>query len=232
LGFGSVLYGRSLIVQKRAIEPREVLPSTAEEREATREAYVAGKHDVGRRALLVAAGLSSAGIFGAMVVSLMRSLATPPDPTIFDTVWKQGQLLVTSDARPISADFLNAGDTVVVFPEGKIGSEHAQTVLIRVDERSLQLPPERANWAPKGYIAYSRVCTHAGCPVGMFERTTNLLLCPCHQSTFDVLRGAKPTAGPAARPLPQLPLYIDDAGVLRAGGGFSEPPGPGFWGLA
>lgn len=118
---------------------------------------------------------------------------------------------------------------MVVFPENSIGDERAQTVLIRVNEKFLRLPSNRANWAPMGYVAYSRVCTHAGCSVGMFESTTDQLMCPCHQSTFDVLRAARPTGGPAARALPQLPLYADADGILRAGGGFSAPPGPGFW---
>ena len=121
------------------------------------------------------------------------------------------------------------GSFQIVFPEDSIGDEKAQTVLIRVKENLLQLPADRADWAPQGYVAYSRVCTHAGCTVALYEKTTCLLLCPCHQSTFDVLRAAQPTSGPAARPLPQLPLYADADGTLRAGGGFTQPPGPGFW---
>src|SRR5207237_8621261 len=109
--------------------------------------------------------------------------------------------------------------------------KRAQTVLLRVPLELLQLPEERAHWAPSGNVAYSRVCTHAGCPVGMYETTTHLLACPCHQSTFDVLRAAAPTSGPAGRPLPQTPLYADADGWLRAGGGFSQPPGPEFWGM-
>ena len=88
---------------------------------------------------------------------------------------------------------------VTVFPEGSIGDEKAQTVLIRVKEQLLRLPEDRADWAPMGYLAYSRVCTHAGCPVGLYEAESHLLLCPCHQSTFNVLEAAQPTGGPAAR---------------------------------
>jgi ubiquinol-cytochrome c reductase iron-sulfur subunit len=80
-------------------------------------------------------------------------------------------------------------------------------------------------------LAFSRICTHAGCPVGLYQSETHLLLCPCHQSTFNVLQSAVPTGGPATRSLPQLPLYVDSDGTLRASGGFSEPPGPGFWGM-
>ena len=138
---------------------------------------------------------------------------------------------MTEHGTPINVSALQPGNTLLVYPEGSIGDEKAQTVLIRVDERFLQMPKERADWAPMGYLAYSRVCTHAGCPVGLYQKQTHLLLCPCHQSTFDVLKGAEPTGGPAARPLPQVPLYVDADGTLRAAGGFSTPPGPGFWGM-
>jgi len=231
LGAGLVLHAHWLMRDRQVTEPREVLPSSPEQREATLEVFSA-EHDVDRRSLLVGLAVTSLGVFAAIFVSMMRSMAPPPGPTIFSTVWKRGQRLVTVDGKPTSVHTLQPGSTVVVFPEDKIGDEHAQTVLIRVDETALRLPEVRAQWAPMGYVAYSRVCTHAGCPVGIFETTTNLLLCPCHQSTFDVLRGAQPTGGPAARPLPQLPLYVDKDGTLYAGGGFSEPPGPGYWGLA
>ena len=170
-------------------------------------------------------------MIAAIAISLFRSLGRPPGPSLFTNVWKRGQRLMTLDGRPVNVTALEPGSTTVVFPEDSIGDEKAQTVVIRVNEQFLQLPKERANWAPMGYVAYSRVCTHAGCNVGLFEKTTNLLMCPCHQSTFDVLKAAQPTSGPAARRLPQLPLYADADGNLRARGGFSEPPGPGFWGM-
>jgi ubiquinol-cytochrome c reductase iron-sulfur subunit len=87
-------------------------------------------------------------------------------------------------------------------------------------------------WAPDGLIAFSKVCTHAGCPVGLYEASSHQLLCPCHQSAFDVLRGARPSSGPADRALPQLPLMIDTDGVLRARGDFSSPVGPRTWNLS
>lgn len=230
-GIGLVLWSHWLMPRKVAVEPREQLSSSQDERVAVSEDFRASTHEVQRRSLLrwmIAAGL---GILGAGVISLVRSLGRPPGPSLFTTVWSSGQRLMSAEGKPVSVNFLQPGSSITVFPENNIGAENAQTVLIRVDQGSLQLPADRANWAPMGYVAYSRVCTHAGCPVGLFEAETDLLLCPCHQSTFDVLRAARPTSGPAARPLPQLPLYADADGNLRAGGGFSEPPGPGFWGM-
>ncbi|MGH6876918.1 MAG: ubiquinol-cytochrome c reductase iron-sulfur subunit, partial [Rhizomicrobium sp.] len=89
--------------------------------------------------------------------------------------------------------------------------------------------PGRETWGPKGYLAYSKMCTHAGCPVGLYEEVTQQLLCPCHQSLFNVKTGANPVFGPAPRPLPQLPLRIDSAGFLVAQAGYDQPVGPGFW---
>jgi ubiquinol-cytochrome c reductase iron-sulfur subunit len=231
IGVGMVFYGRWLMIQKQATEPREVLPSSQEERDDTYETFTDAKHDVQRRTLLT--WLATAGIItcAAAVVAYFRSLGTPPGVEIFDKVWKRGQRLMTVDNKPMTVDSLGIGDTAVVFPEDQIGSEHAQTVLVRVDPTLLRLPRERSDWGPQGYLAYSRVCTHAGCPVGLWEKTVCQLLCPCHQSTFDALRAGEPTGGPADRALPQLPLYIDSDGTLRAGGAFSEPPGPGFWGM-
>ena len=118
-----------------------------------------------------------------------------------------------------------------VFPEGDVGSADSQTLLIHVAPEALHLPPERASWAPEGFVAYSKICTHAGCPVGLYRASEQKLICPCHQSTFDVLDGATPVFGPAARPLPQLPIALQPDGTFVATGDFSAPVGPGFWNL-
>ena len=100
------------------------------------------------------------------------------------------------------------------------------------------LPPERRDWAPEGILAFSKICTHAGCAVSLFRSPKSpsttasgpALVCPCHYSTFDVTRGGKVTFGPAGRPLPQLPLRIEDDGRLVAAGELSDKPGPAWWG--
>ncbi len=230
LGIAMVGWGRWLTVHKEATEKRE-LPSSREEHEAATTTFAVGAQDIQRRKLLGWLAAGGASLLGAMVVSLFRSLGGSPNPALYTTVWKRGQRLMTLDNKPVSVNALTPGSTTIVFPEDSIGSEKTQTVLVRVDPALLRLPEDRANWAPLGNLAFSRVCTHAGCSVGMYESTTHQLMCPCHQSTFDVLRGAEPTGGPAARPLPQLPLYTDSDGNLCAAGGFTKPPGPGFWGI-
>jgi ubiquinol-cytochrome c reductase iron-sulfur subunit len=118
---------------------------------------------------------------------------------------------------------------VTVVPDGAVGSADGQAVLVRVEPDLLALPAGRETWAPEGLLAYSKVCTHAGCPVGLYEAQSHELLCPCHQSSFNVLDGAHPTSGPAARAQPQLPIQIAPDGTLLALGDFSDPIGPGYW---
>ena len=231
LAAGLVVNAQLLLVHREATEPREDMQPPPEAREGFREDWRRGELDLQRRGLLKWTAALGLGTIAGMFVSLLRSLLPDPNSTLYSGVWKRGQRLMTADGKPVMAEALAPGSTTIVFPEDSIGSERAQTVLVRVNPQFLQLPSDRAHWAPKGNLAYSRVCTHAGCPVGMYEKTAHLLMCPCHQSTFDVLRAAQPTGGPAARSLPQLPLYEDADGVLCAGGGFSEPPGPGFWGM-
>lgn len=230
ISIGLVLHSHLLAVHREATEPRENMESPVEERAATAEDFRLAGLDLQRRGMLKWMTAIGLGTFAVMIISLLRSTMANPFPGLYSEVWQRGQRLMTSDGKPIRADQLAPGSTVIVFPEGSLGTEKAQTVLVRVNPKFLRLPSDRADWAPLGNLAYSRVCTHAGCPVGMYETTTHLLMCPCHQSTFDVLRSAQPTGGPAARALPQLPLYVDGEGILRAGGGFSNPPGPGFWG--
>lgn len=232
LGATLVIWGRMLTVQREAIAPREPLLPPASERKAADDAFTLGAHDIRRRCMLRWIGYCSAGLLAAMAASLLRSLGLPSYAALNSHIWKRGQRLMTAEGEPVSVYSLQPGNTLTVFPEDSIGDERSQTVLVRVDQALLELPKDRENWAPNGILAYSRVCTHAGCTVGLYEKTQYLLLCPCHQSTFDVLRAARPNSGPAARALPQLPIYADSDGTLRAGGGFSEPPGPGFWGMA
>ena len=102
-------------------------------------------------------------------------------------------------------------------------------MLIRLTDSDVVTREGRETWGPEGYVAFSKVCTHAGCPVGLYQQQFKKLLCPCHQSTFDVPDGASVSFGPATRPLPQLPLEVDDGGFLRAQSDYQEPIGPGFW---
>ena len=131
----------------------------------------------------------------------------------------------TPDFRVMSEQ----GEIADILVEGSDQKADSQIVLLHFVNGEFTPQPGRETWSPEDFVAYSRVCTHAGCSVAQYADVDQLLLCPCHQSTFDVLNGAVPTSGPASRPLPQLPLSIDDEGVLYAQSDFTEPIGPGFW---
>lgn len=224
-----VLWAHSTSIRKDAIGPREPHASPPEDRQAVFEGFYAPGQTGARRNFLVGLGATCVAFLLAIVVSFFRSFAQPPGPSLFGQVWKRGDRLMALNGGAVGVNALRPGSAVIVFPEGQAGSVHAQTILLRVEPQLLRLPPGRADWAPLGYVAYSRVCTHAACPVGEYQKESNLLLCPCHQSTFSVLEGGRPTGGPAARALSQLPLYAGDDGLLHAAGDFDRPPGPGFW---
>jgi ubiquinol-cytochrome c reductase iron-sulfur subunit len=189
---------------------------------------------VKRRKVLGGLLVTGLGVFGVVAAfPLLRSLGPRPRSSLFTTNWKRGSLLVDLNGKPVHRTDMQVGGILTVFPKGKQRTTTAQavdqTVLIRVQSTKLVTMKGRGDWAPDGYVAYSKVCTHLGCPVGLYEQELELLVCPCHQSMFNVRDGAFPIFGPAPRPLPQLPIYFDSAGFLRARAGFDQPVGPGFW---
>jgi ubiquinol-cytochrome c reductase iron-sulfur subunit len=231
-GFGLSAWGKYLLPQGPFTEERHVLASKENEQEAMRAAVVDRTALTFRRRGFLGGLLgAAAGVMGIVLAfPLIRSLGPKqPGKTLDETDWKAGSRLVDFNGRPLHASDLEVGGSITVFPEGFVGSAVDQTMLIRVGSANIATKPGRETWGPRGYLAYSKVCTHAGCPVGLYQEETQQLLCPCHQSLFDVLDGAQPVFGPAPRPLPQLALMIDSAGWLRAQSGYHEPIGPGFW---
>jgi quinol---cytochrome c reductase iron-sulfur subunit len=178
--------------------------------------------------LLLGAG---AGVLAVGALFPVQSLGPLPGNTLFHTQWRKGSRLVTVDGQLVSRDALSSGGFVIALPEGHTDSSESAVALFQVAPDSLELPAGRESWTPDGFVAYSVICTHAGCPATQYEDESHLLLCPCHDSAFDILQGAKPIYGPSRRALPQLPLMIDSQGNLAAQSDFEEPVGPGFWNL-
>jgi ubiquinol-cytochrome c reductase iron-sulfur subunit len=230
LGAGIVLWAQSLMDTPIVVEERHPATSTAEET-ADFQAALTEEAGFTRRKALVGMLLAAFGGLGAALLIPALSLGPAPGQEQFTTAWRKGLRLVRGDGSPVRADDLTMDSYLTVFPEGAPGSADSQTLLIRVPPELLELTAERAAGAPNGYVAYSKICTHAGCPVGLFRATERRLICPCHQSTFDVLRGATPVFGPAGRPLPQLPIRLQADGTFVADGDFNEPVGPSFWNL-
>ncbi len=235
LGFGLTAWGKYLMPQGPFVEERHPLESSARDRQAMAAALVERTGIVVKRRKLLGGLLATGlGIFGIVAAfPLLRSLGPKPGSTLFKTNWKKGSLLVDYYGKPVHRTDMQVGGLLTVFPEGKESTLTAQAVdqavLIRVQSTTLVTMKGRGDWSPDGYVCYSKVCTHLGCPVGLYEQELELLVCPCHQSMFDVRDGAFPVFGPAPRPLPQLPIYVDSEGFLRAREGFDQPVGPGFW---
>jgi ubiquinol-cytochrome c reductase iron-sulfur subunit len=231
IGIGLIVWAKDILPPSALTEPRHVGGSGEAEREAAEDALGEGGEALTRRRALVRLLGAAFGALGLAALFPIRSLGPDPGDTLVTTPWRRGIRLVTEAGDPVLATSLEEGSFLTAFPETAPGSADGQVVLVRVPPALLRLPEGRNRFAPDGLVAYSKVCTHAGCPVGLYLAQTHQLRCPCHQSTFDVLDGATPVYGPAARALPQLPLEVGQDGVLRAAGGFTAPVGPAFWGL-
>ena len=235
LGAGITAWGKYLMPKGPFVEERHDMAGTEEERDSFAAAVVQrGGGVLGRRKLLLGTAGAGLGVFGVVsLFPLIRSLGPLPGKTLTETDWKKGSYLVDQTGRPIKTSDIAVGGVVTVFPKGYQDTENGQavdqTILIRLTTTDFTTRKGRENWSPAGYVAYSKLCTHLGCPVGLYEQQLQLLVCPCHQSMFNVADGGYPTFGPAPRPLPQLPLYVDGRGYLRARAGYDQPVGPGYW---
>ncbi len=168
--------------------------------------------------------LAAAGALGVLGFVPLVSLARKPGRRIVSG-WRAGVRLVDDQNRPVSRDRLVSGGIETVFPQNGVDLPDAPAVLIRISPDLEQA----VRGAADGYLAYSKICTHAGCPVALYRAAAHELYCPCHQSRFDVLDGAKNISGPAPRPLPRLALTVDADGYLIAAGDFDAPVGPDDW---
>ena len=228
IGVGLVLWAQRFMPSGPEVEDRGRLTSTRADRAAFTEGWDEGSSTFGRRRFLTKMLFGSFAALGAALVFPIRSLGPAPGRGFDSTSWTSGARLVRSSGEPVAVDELAINGVATVFPQGHVGEEDSQTILIRL-RAGEDADTVEEDGSYLGLVAFSKVCTHAGCPVGLFEEQTGHLLCPCHQSTFDVKQGAEPVFGPATRPLPQLPISADDEGFLVALGDFPEPIGPGYW---
>ncbi|MGO1434268.1 MAG: cytochrome bc1 complex Rieske iron-sulfur subunit [Canibacter sp.] len=242
IGIGAVHWGKALMADHESIDIRHPVASDDETRKTAVEIFeIADKESGFSRRSLVRNSL-----FGALIafplpgITLLRSLAPQdkdPIELLRHTMWEEGARLARDPSGvPIKASEVTIGSAFHVIPENLYQAEHpldekakAIVLLMRLDESELKEEEDRKDWSYDGIVAYSKVCTHVGCPVALYEQHTHHLLCPCHQSQFDVSEHAKVVFGPAKRPLPQLPITVDDEGYLVAQSDFHEPVGPSYW---
>src|SRR5918992_323766 len=223
IGAGLVLWAKRFLPVGVDVQEREPLTSTPAERARASDAFGAGAELVARRRLLVRLLVAALGALGIAALFPIRSLGRAPGAALFHTRWRAGLRAVDASGTPVPAASVTPGTVVTVFPEGHTDAADSQTLLIGLGPGVYRPVTGREDWAPEGVVGYLKICTHVGCPVGLYQPSEHLLFCSCHQSVFDVLDGAQPVAGPAARPLPQLPLTIDANGYVVAQRDFPEP---------
>jgi ubiquinol-cytochrome c reductase iron-sulfur subunit len=236
VGIGLVLFTKKLLPHETAVQDKH--DGSHFDRVTAGATLVGGYHNSGlaRRKLITRSlGLMGAGV-GLMLIMPLGGLIRNPNKgnPLGTTSWAKGVRLVRNDGSPIRPGDQVPGSLETVFPAVPGGNKQADaaTMLIRLRPEQVQSLRPREGQAGFGYgeyVAYSKICTHAGCPVSLYEQETSRILCPCHQSQFDVTQGAKPVFGPATRSLPQLPIDVDGEGYFIARSDYREAVGPTYW---
>jgi ubiquinol-cytochrome c reductase iron-sulfur subunit len=231
IGVGIVLWAKHFMPTEEVAEDRHPMESSEEDIAAFAADFQAGGSSMQRRRVLVATAGGACAALGVALLFPIRSLGPRPGRGFKQTAYKGGDIrVVDENGMPVHPRDLPVDGFITVWPDGHTDDADASTLLIHFrSDQDFQPKAGREDWTVDDIVAYSKLCTHVGCPVGLYQAALGLLLCPCHQSTFDVMRHAKPIFGPAARSLPQLPLGLDDDGFIIATGDFSGPVGPGFW---
>jgi ubiquinol-cytochrome c reductase iron-sulfur subunit len=235
IGAGAVLWAKLLMPDEEAVQERHPFGSDPAERAAAAESLKEGlvQANVARRPLLLGSLALGGGALALLPIPLLFSMGPyqNKERVLATTGWRQGVRLIRYNGTPVRLGDLQIGGVESVFPDVDHGTKLADSpaLLIRMRPEELQLTGEAEQWAYQGHVVYSSICTHLGCPVKLYEQKTHHLFCPCHQSTFAADRGAEVLFGPAARPLPQLAISVDEDGYFVAEGDFAEPIGPSYW---
>ncbi len=233
-----ILAGKELVVAEQL--PEEYPEPSPEQQEEVAQVVRESGSRITRKRLLGTAAGAAAGTLGVALVAPAVSLGPLFDTgPLYETPWRRGRRLVDHESVPLLAADISTETFYTAYPEGASRDEiGAPLVVVRLDPAQLQLPPGREGWAPEGILAFSKICTHAGCAIALYRsplfpeaEPKPALVCPCHYSTFDPATGAAVIFGPAGRALPQLPLMVDGAGALRAGGNYSGAVGPSWSGV-
>jgi ubiquinol-cytochrome c reductase iron-sulfur subunit len=243
IGLGAIHWARKLMTSHQLIQPRKPMRAADAVRDAAREDFEVGTDEsgFGRRSMIRNSLLGAMALLPLPAVILLRDLGPAPHGVKKSTVWDTGvRVLMDRSFEPIRPSDLQVGSLVAAMPatyrdlpeQGPARhNERAKSsvFLIRMQPGEFHVEEGRENWHIDGIVCYSKICTHVGCPITLYERDTHHMLCPCHQSTFDLADAGKVVFGPAVRPLPQLPLAVDAEGYLVAQSDFVDPVGPSYW---
>jgi len=252
IGVGAIQWAKKLMTDHEIIEYRHSGASSDEDREETLTAFRQGAEESGiaRRPLIRNSLIASVGLLGLPAVVALADLGPLPGDSPAKTVWRPGIRLVQDvDGRPIRPQDVQFGQLINaepgIFFEQEIGGEviepeyegvalnnakaKAAVIVVRMRPDDINPAEGREDWGVDGILCFSKICTHVGCPISLWEQQTQQLLCPCHQSTYDLADNGRVLFGPAARAVPQLPIEVDQYGYLVAKDAFQEPVGPSYW---
>lgn len=238
LGVGFVIWARDLLPGHSVTASRGHHHVSVEgDRVAVAESFARGMEPIARRPFVFKMLGAVGGVFGIATLFPLASLGDRPHKDLYQTFWAKGVRAVTEDGTPLRPSDFPVNSILTVFPEGHLDDALSPTLIINVGSAPFRIeggPKGNEGWnipmdGGAGLVAYSKICTHAGCPASLYNQNSYQLVCPCHESQFDILYNAKPVFGPAPRALPQLPITVNDEGYIVAQSGYNQPIGPGFW---
>jgi ubiquinol-cytochrome c reductase iron-sulfur subunit len=239
IGAGAVHWARTLMSDVEVADERHAIAAPPEVKAKVLADFKQGAKEsaLGRRKLIRNTMFGALALFPLSGVMLLRDLGPLPGTSLRHTLWRKGKLLVNMNTNePLRPSDVAVGSLTFARPDGlEEHDEDFQTQIAKAALMIVRLQPDNIKdkkelaWSHEGIVAYSKICTHVGCPISLYEQQTHHVLCPCHQSTFDLADGARVIFGPAGHALPQLRIGVNDEGYLEALGDFEEPVGPAFW---
>ncbi|MEV5202140.1 Rieske 2Fe-2S domain-containing protein [Streptomyces sp. NPDC053720] len=239
IGAGAVHWARTLMSDVEVADDRHAIEAEPEVKAKVMADFAAGAEEsgFGRRKLIRNTMFGALALVPLSGVVLLRDLGPLPEKKLRSTLWAKGKQLINMNTmEPLRPEDVAVGSLTFAMPEGLTEESEdfqnqiakAALMIIRIEPDNIKDKRER-EWAHEGIVAFSKICTHVGCPISLYEQQTHHVLCPCHQSTFDLSDGARVIFGPAGHALPQLRIGVNSEGNLEALGDFEEPVGPAFW---
>ncbi len=239
IGAGAVHWARTLMSDVEHADERHPIEASPETKAKVLADFAQGAEEsgFGRRKLLRNTMFGAMALLPLSAVVLFRDLGPLPGTKLRKTAWSEGKMLINQNTlQPLRPEDIQVGSLTFAMPEGMKEEDHdfqqeiAKAALMIVRLRPENIKDKRElDWSADGIVAFSKICTHVGCPISLYEQQTHHVLCPCHQSTFDLSDGGRVIFGPAGHALPQLRIKVNDKGYLEAMGDFAEPVGPAFW---
>jgi ubiquinol-cytochrome c reductase iron-sulfur subunit len=249
IGAGAIQWAKKLMPDVEVVQQRHDQASPASAGREAAANYERGKDESGfaRYKMIRRTLIGALVLFPIPLVVMLKDLWVPtkaeegksPADILSTTMWTADMRIVSDGTyAPVRPEDLPVGGLISGVPadlveveeiEGNLNARgKAAIILVRMQPDEIR-SQQGDGWDYQGIVAYSKICTHVGCPIALYEQRTHHLLCPCHQSTFDLADSGEVVFGPAARRMPQLPIGVDSEGYLVAKSDFAEPVGPSFW---